>query len=291
MLFMFDFNSWLGTLRTNKSESSRQRSILIMSLFETTSSKSVVSSTAWKMAEPLLTQNMNIQCFFLKCHFRLESESISIFSQSRLYFLVDAVANISALSNLTASLSKHDVDDGEVIWKYHFAFLRSFFDYSNLLRWQNVSLTLLALNWCERFGDKKKELKICRQVLTSSTQLQSRSFHVMERTRTCVKCTKTKIARAKSGKLLFFIVKCAKFWRSCRHRNCGCLSSIIGSLSNHDDDGDKNFANMNIWQWKTIVLHALHVYFSFLDISQTFSFFPRREMTCFSVVWTTWEIW
>ena len=34
-------------------------------------------------------------------------------------------------------------------------------------------------------------------------------------------------------------------------------------------------------------LHALHVHFSFLDISQTFSFFPRREMTCFAVVSTT----
>ena len=43
-----------------------------------------------------------------------------------------------------------------------------------------------------------------------------------------------------------------------------------------------------ISEWKTIVLHALHVHFSFLDTSQTFSFFPRREMTCFAVVWTTW---
>ena len=28
-------------------------------------------------------------------------------------------------------------------------------------------------------------------------------------------------------------------------------------------------------------------FFLFLDISLTFSFFPRREMTCFAVVWTT----
>ena len=39
---------------------------------------------------------------------------------------------------------------------------------------------------------------------------------------------------------------------------------------------------------KTKVLHALHVHFSFLDISQTFSFFPWREMTAFAVVWSTW---
>ena len=33
---------------------------------------------------------------------------------------------------------------------------------------------------------------------------------------------------------------------------------------------------------------SVHVYFSFLDISHTFSSFPRREMICFAVVWTTW---
>ena len=27
--------------------------------------------------------------------------------------------------------------------------------------------------------------------------------------------------------------------------------------------------------------------FSYLEISQAFSFFPRREMTCFAVVWIT----
>ena len=38
---------------------------------------------------------------------------------------------------------------------------------------------------------------------------------------------------------------------------------------------------------KTIVLHALHVQFSFLTFRRPFSFFLRREMTCFAVVWTT----
>ena len=31
----------------------------------------------------------------------------------------------------------------------------------------------------------------------------------------------------------------------------------------------------SVWKWKTIVLLALHLHFSFLDILQTFSFFPR----------------
>ena len=46
--------------------------------------------------------------------------------------------------------------------------------------------------------------------------------------------------------------------------------------------------NLHTWQRKIVVLHALHVHFLFLDIWQTFSFFPRREITCFAVVWTTW---
>ena len=63
---------------------------------------------------------------------------------------------------------------------------------------------------------------------------------------------------------------------------------ILGSLSNHDDDGNKNPTNLHIWQWKTVFLHALHVYISSFDILKTFSFFLRREITCFAVVWTTW---
>ena len=56
----------------------------------------------------------------------------------------------------------------------------------------------------------------------------------------------------------------------------------------HEDNGNKNVTNLHIWRWKTIVLRALHVQFSFLDISQAFSFFPRHEITCFAGVWTTW---
>ena len=50
------------------------------------------------------------------------------------------------------------------------------------------------------------------------------------------------------------------------------------------DNGNKNVTNLHIWQWKTIDFHALHVHFSFLDIPPTFSFFLRREMTCFAVI-------
>ena len=62
-------------------------------------------------------------------------------------------------------------------------------------------------------------------MLTSSTQLQNRSFHVVEKTRKYSKCQKMKNARAKLAKILFFIVKYANLW-GCRRRR-GCLSSVL----------------------------------------------------------------
>ena len=54
-----------------------------------------------------------------------------------------------------------------------------------------------------------QKLNICNHMLTSSTQLQNRSFHVVERTKTSATCLKIKNARAKRAKLLFFIIKYA----------------------------------------------------------------------------------
>ena len=62
-------------------------------------------------------------------------------------------------------------------------------------------LTILELNWNQRLGQKKTKLNICHHMLTSSTQLQNWSFHVVERTRTSTKCKKMKNARAKRAKL------------------------------------------------------------------------------------------
>ena len=63
-----------------------------------------------------------------------------------------------------------------------------------------------------RLGHKKTKLNICRYMLTSSTKLQNRSFHVVEGSRTSTKCQKMKDARAKRVKVLFFIVKYANLW-------------------------------------------------------------------------------
>ena len=50
------------------------------------------------------------------------------------------------------------------------------------------------------------------------------------------------------------------------------------------DDGNKNPTNLHIWQWKIAFLHALHKHSSSFHILKTFSFFLRREMTCFAVL-------
>ena len=53
-------------------------------------------------------------------------------------------------------------------------------------------LTVLELNWNQRFWDNKTKLNMCHHMLTSSTQLQNRSLHVVEWTRTSSKCQKKK---------------------------------------------------------------------------------------------------
>ena len=88
-------------------------------------------------------------------------------------------------------------------------------------------LTVLELNWNKRLGHKKTKLNICHHILTSSTQLQNRSFHVVERMRTSSKCQKMKYARAKRAKILFSIVKYANLWGFCCRRRRGCLSSLL----------------------------------------------------------------
>ena len=64
-------------------------------------------------------------------------------------------------------------------------------------------LTILELKWNQRLGHKQTKLNICHHMLTSSTQLQNRLFHVVERTRKSKKCKKMKNARAKRAKILF----------------------------------------------------------------------------------------
>ena len=58
----------------------------------------------------------------------------------------------------------------------------------------------------------------------------------------------------------------------------------VGELKGNED---KNNSNLQIPLRKTVELNPLLENFSFLFISQPFSSFPRREMTCFASLWTT----
>ena len=103
------------------------------------------------------------------------------------------------------------------------------FQLFKLIMLDKCVLTILELNWNQRLGHKRTKLNICHHMLTSSTQLQNRSFHVVERTTTSTKCQKMKNARAKCAKLLFFIVNYANLWGFCCRRRRGCLSSLVSS--------------------------------------------------------------
>lgn len=72
------------------------------------------------------------------------------------------------------------------------------------------------------------KLKIRRQVLASPTQLLTRLFHVLDRIRTMVKCTKTKYALENDIFKVFslFLAMCYfLFLRSCLLLPYGCLRS------------------------------------------------------------------
>ena len=101
------------------------------------------------------------------------------------------------------------------------------FQLFKLIMLEKCVLTILELNWNQHLGHTKIKLNVCHHMLTSSTQLQNRSFHVVERTRTSAKCQKMKNARAKHAKILFFMVKYANLWGFCCRRRRACLSSQV----------------------------------------------------------------
>lgn len=77
-------------------------------------------------------------------------------------------------ASIIGCLSKHGVDDNENV------ILSQLF---KVIRLAKCILTIPELNWDQRFRNKTK-LNIFHHILTSSTQLQNRSFHGVERTRT-----------------------------------------------------------------------------------------------------------
>ena len=83
-------------------------------------------------------------------------------------------------------------------------------------------LTILELNWNEHLGHKRTKLNICHHMLTSSTQLQNKSFRG-RKNENVFKMSKNENAHAKRAKLLFSIVKYTNLWGfGCRLRR-GCF--------------------------------------------------------------------
>ena len=72
-------------------------------------------------------------------------------------------------------------------------------------------LTILGLNGNQRLGHNKKKLNICHRMLTSSTQLQNSSFHVVERTRMSTNCQKNEKCTCKACKNTVFHCQICKF--------------------------------------------------------------------------------
>ena len=166
------------------------------------------------------------------------------------YARAELVACTTASKQL-GSLSKHDVDESEnVIWKVWLDVTAIIFQLFKVIMLEKCVLTILELNWNQRLGHKKTKLNICH-MLTSSTQLLNRSFHVVERTRTSSKCQKMKNARAKRAKILFFIVKYANLWGFCCRRRRGCLSSLLTSAcwSQHWVDATKLWNQSRLIKW------------------------------------------
>ena len=158
-------------------------------------------------------------------------------------------------------------------------FARAFFIF-----WHFVDVLVLSTTWNDLFCSCVDDVSIWWQMLVFVFLYPKRWFQFNFR---IVRTHFSSIMSLNNWKMFAETQSHIFRWRSRFRRRRVCLSSL---LSSHDDDGNKNPRNLHIWQWKTVFLHALHVHFSFFDILKTFSFFLRREMTCFAVVWTTWAV-
>ena len=96
-------------------------------------------------------------------------------------------------------------------------------------------LTILGLNWNQRFRDKKTKVNICHHILSSSTQLQNRSFHVVERTRTSAKCRKNEKCTCKACKTNVFHRQICKFVTFLLPSSSGLFKLSVSKLGYIDE--------------------------------------------------------
>ena len=110
-----------------------------------------------------------------------------------------------------------------------------------------LSTGILVLNWCEWLRRKKKY----HQVLTSSLQLQKRSFRIGDWTRNWMWKVQKLKARTKHGTHLSSIVKYWSFRCCYLSRHHGCLSFFtccIAGIVFHVMEPKFHWSAMKQWQ-------------------------------------------
>ena len=69
---------------------------------------------------------------------------------------------------------------------------------------------------------------------------------------------------------------------------------ILGSLSNHDDDGNKNLTNLHIWQWKTVFFarfaRAVFIFWHLIDVLVLFTTWNDLFCRCVDDVSIWWQM-
>ena len=171
----------------------------------------------------------------------MKTWGISISASSiKSFLLADSlILKVSSwLGNTTSTKARTSSESVTSRFGNHFSIIQSHY------AWKFCS-NYPELNWNQLSGHKKTKLNICHyNMLTSSTQLENRSFHVVERTRTSAKCQKMKNARAKRAKILFFIVKYANLWCFC----CRRRAPFWQPLRYHDSKRDNTLHNFQYRQ-------------------------------------------
>ena len=137
-----------------------------------------------------------------------------------------------------------------------------------LVFWHFVDVLVLSTTWNDLFCSCVDDVSIWWQMFNFVFLFPKRWFQFNSR---MVRTHFSRIMTLNNWKIIAETRSYIFRWRSRFRRLRVCLSSLlffwrqrefasIGSLSNHDDDGNGNVTNLHIWRRKTIVLHALHVH-------------------------------
>lgn len=172
------------------------------------------------------------------------------FSNARMSFKMVPPQILFSLSPAPNRISNHDTD---IIWRWNFAFLKSYTDHSKSPGAKNVYQLSRKKIDLGGLGIGRKKLKICRQVLTSYTQRKNSSSHEMNTNeKRTLKACKTALLRFQNASL----------WRSSRNRRRGCWisSNIKAQVLLEEGNSDKRICERYLCSclrgfWKLAFMH------------------------------------